>query len=234
MLAYDSVINALSLSDVQSDKNLILVTEVVVELILLTDKRFTVDACCGVNSHCSEFCSPSKSFLSSDVCGQHVWLHPPCGRIDRFLKHDVQGKAKSPANTSACILVPADQTAKWRKLLSGTTLLKQYSKGFMLFAQAGSGANAKAIGPSPWHIEIWYDPPSADKQPEPVAEMTLHAVLQLGIAFAGLVAGVPACVLVDSGANRNFIDHALVVQHGLQEEYPTHAELCGSEGCACA
>ena len=199
-----------------------LVKEVVVDLEALTGKRFDLDACCddlGVNSHCTDYRSPVKSFLSSDMCGKHVWLHPPCGRIVRFVKHYLKCKAKSPRDTSACVLVPAFPTAKWRHLLTGMKLLRRFSKGSMLFAQAGLGGSVKALGPSPCNVEIWYDAPVADGQPESVPEMSLHvaagAVEQLDMAFPGHVAGVPACVLVDSGANRCFVDRAFVVERKL-------------------
>lgn len=58
--------------------------------------------------------------------------------------------------------------------------------------------------------------------------MSLHIaageVEQLDMAFPGHVAGVPACVLVNSGANRCFVDRAFVLQHELQE-YPTSGLL---------
>ncbi len=68
----DSELNALTLNDVQSNNDRMLVKEVVVDLEALTGKRFDLDACCddlGVNSHCADYCSPAKSFLSRDVCG---------------------------------------------------------------------------------------------------------------------------------------------------------------------
>ena len=204
-----------------------LAREVFVDVEALTGKRFDLDACCdesGVNSLCADFCSPAKSFLSSDdVCGKHVWLHPPTGRIGRFVKRYLKCKAKPPDITSACVLVPAWQTAKWRHLLSGMKLLKQFAKGSMLFTQAGSGGGVRPLGPSPWDVEIWYDPPCVDKRPkaDSVPEMTLHVssadVGQLDMAFPGSVDCVPACVLVDSGASQCFVDRAFVLQHKLQE-----------------
>lgn len=68
-------LNALTLSDVQSDSDRMLVKEEVVNLETLVGKRFKLDACCddlGVSSHCADCCSPVKSFLSRDVCGKHV------------------------------------------------------------------------------------------------------------------------------------------------------------------
>ena len=103
--------------------------------------------------------------------------------------------------------------------MTGMKLLRQFPKGSILFAQAGSAGSVKALGPAPWDVEIWYDSPVANGQPESVPEMDLHVaagvVEQLDMAFPGHVAGIPACVLVDSGANRCFVDRAFVVEHKL-------------------
>ena len=32
----------------------------------------------------------------------------------------------------------------------------------------------KALGPAPWDVDVWYDPPVAGEQPACVLEMTLH------------------------------------------------------------
>ena len=130
----------------------------------LTHKHFTVDACCsndGVNSRCPVFHSPAKLFLCADVCGQHVWLFPPVARVERFVKLYLKCKSRSPCDTSACIAVPAFHSAKWCRLLQGMQLLKQYAKGSMLFAEAGHSSSQRALGPSPWDYDVYYDPPLA-------------------------------------------------------------------------
>jgi len=90
-------VNALSLNNVQSNTDRMIVKEVIVDLEALTGKQFTIDACCddsGVNAHCAEFCSPARSFLSSDVSGKHVWLNAPFARVGRFLKHYLRCKSE--------------------------------------------------------------------------------------------------------------------------------------------
>ncbi|KAL3149419.1 hypothetical protein ABBQ32_002213 [Trebouxia sp. C0010 RCD-2024] len=115
-------------------------------------------------------------------------------------------------------------------------LLKRFSNGSMLFAQAGLKGGVKALGPSPWDVVIWYDAPVADGQPESVPEMSLHvaagAVEQLDMAFPSHVAGVPACVLVDSGANRCFVDRAFVLKHKLQESPTSGLLSCAGQQSA--
>ena len=172
--------NTLTVADVQLNRDRMLVKEMFVDMESLTDRQFTVDACChdsGVNSHCSDYCSPSKSFFKRDLCGQHVWLHAPFGRIGRFLKHYVKCKQRAPQSTSACIVVPAGPVAKqsWRKYLSGMKLLKRYDEGSMLFTQAGLQGNKRSLGPSPWDIEIWHDPPAAEMHVPPLPELSMCA-----------------------------------------------------------
>ena len=116
--------------------------------------------------------------------------------------------------------------------------MKQFAKGSMLFAQVGLGRGVKALGPSPWDMEVWYDSLVADSRPSPESEpgMSLHiaagAVEQLDMAFPGHVAGVPACVLVDSGANRCFVDRAFVLQHKLQEYLTSGLLHCAGQQSA--
>ena len=87
------------------------------------------------------FYSPAKSFLSGDVCGEHVRLCPPVVRLEPFVKHYLKCKSWSPHNTSACIAVPAFHSAKLRRLLPDMRLFEQYAKGSMLFAEAGHGSS---------------------------------------------------------------------------------------------
>ena len=83
-------VNALSLKDVQSNSDRMIVKEVIVDLEALTGRQFNIDTCCddsGVNAHGAEFCSPAQCLLSSDVSGKHVWSNSPFARVGRFLKH---------------------------------------------------------------------------------------------------------------------------------------------------
>ena len=78
---------------------------------------------------------------------QHMWLHPPVAKIERFVKHHLKCKAQTPAKTSACVVVPAFHSARWRQLLQSMQLLKKYPKGSMLFAEAGQGKIKEPWGP---------------------------------------------------------------------------------------
>ncbi len=121
------------------------------------------------------FYSPAKSFLSGDVCGEHLWLCPPVVRVERFVKHYLKCKSRSPHNASACIAVPASHSAKWRRLLPDMQLLKQCAEGSILFTEAGHGSS-QVLRPSPWDYKVYYDPPVT--RPVQLASppaMSLHA-----------------------------------------------------------
>lgn len=64
--------------------------------------------------------------------------------------------------------MPANSDARWRKLLSVMRLLRKYEKGCMLYTEAG---HRRAFGPSPWDVEIWFDPPAAEMQMRAMAQM---------------------------------------------------------------
>lgn len=55
------------------------------------------------------------------LAGKHVFLCPPVHVIGQYLSHYRNLKARSPHDTSACIMVPRWMGMKWRSLL---TLLK--------------------------------------------------------------------------------------------------------------
>ena len=179
---------------------------------------FTLDACCnddGSNSHCKEWCSPSCPFEYSDVQGSTVWLNPPFAQARRFVMHYLQCKARSPGDTSACIMIP-----KWGNLAlqrtlqeAGMRVVREYGKGCYLFtapAANGSGTREKLPG-IPWAVQVWYDPPRADCH---VAKASSNTSV-LTAMFRGALGGTKTSVLADSGASHNFVGQALVERLGL-------------------
>ena len=166
------------------------------------------------------FDSPAKSLLSSDVCGEHVRLCPPVARVERFVKHYLKCKSWSPHDVSACIVVPAFRSAKWRRLLQDMRLLKQYAQGSMLVADAGH-ASSQVLRPAPWDYKVYYDPPvTGHVQLASPLEMFLHAACDAGqflMSFPGVVSDQPACVVAAESAAHAFTDHAFVLKQGLCE-----------------
>lgn len=178
----------------------------------------TLDGCAddsGTHAVCPAFCSPSNSFLATDVAGKMVWLHPPYHAIQPFIQHYKQCKAKDPHNTGACIMVPK-WAASWRTLLSGMQLLREYpaKTPIMHFKGAARGSTGDNIGISaepqepaspqgvPFPMQVYYDPPTTSCQ-EQLAGLTADSLTML---FQGKIAGAQAKVLCDSGATSCFIN----------------------------
>ena len=218
------VMNVLTMNDVHANLNRMLTREVVVTLESKT-KKFTLDACCaddGKNAHCKTYCSPSNSFLKADVCDQHVLLHPPFAELEAFIKHYLKCKARAPQTTSACVVVPSWR-GKWRRLLNDMKLIEKFDKGSMLFTEPREGRCSQMLGPSPWDIEVWYDPPT---------QMQMNSLpdgKQLMMTFEGVVAGSQANVLIDSGASHNFIDQSFVMKNNLNVEKGSGHVLCAGK-----
>ena len=177
--------------------------------------RFTLDACCngdGSNAHCPQYCSLSRSFLQLEtLAGQHVWINPPFDNIEAFLSHYCLLKARSPHNTSACILVPAWKRPAWRRWLHGMSLIKQYSRGTKLFtAPNKEGSGRHALPGVPWDVEVWYDPP------KPVlcaAAAMRHAIT---MQFKGAAQGLQAWVLCDTGCTDILVSAAFARRMGVR------------------
>ena len=185
-------------------------------------RNFTFDACCndsGDNALCKLFASPSASFLDTDISGHNVWLNPPFAKIAQFVRHYLFCKAKSPSNTSACIMVPAWQ-GKHRKWLHGMTLLHRYEQGHVLFHAPQLHGGRSVLPGIPWPVEVWYDPPGR------VVELDLQATSTdqpLMFRFQARAAGCAAKVLLDSGASHNFVSAAFVRASALRITAPVQA-----------
>ncbi len=143
-------------------------------------------------------------------CWTSCLVNAPVAKLDLFIKHYLKCKAAAPFSTSA---VPSWQ-GKWRKLLGGMQLLRSYAKGSILFSfpQVGSNSVRRQLGPAPWDIEVWYDPPAA-----PIRLGTLPYEEQpLLMTFPGNVADDSAKTLVDGGATHNYIHAAFAAAKGLK------------------
>ena len=74
----------------------------------LSGREFTHDAAAndnGDNALCTNFCSPSDSFMSKEHT-RHVWINAPFTQLTAFVQHYLHCKQLSPDSTSASILVP--------------------------------------------------------------------------------------------------------------------------------
>ena len=107
------------------------------EIQALSGRTFTLDAAAdgsGNNTHCTNFCSPSNSFLSTVHTG-HIWINAPFTQLTAFLQHYLHCKQLSPDTTSACVLILGYLLPALKSLLSGMRLLKRFTKGSALFEQ---------------------------------------------------------------------------------------------------
>lgn len=87
----------------------------------------------GDNSHCTTWCSRERDFLREDVAGLNIWINPPFKQLRRFLLHYLKCKDKAPMSTSACILVPYDESANWWPLVKDMQIVKVWKTGAELF-----------------------------------------------------------------------------------------------------
>ena len=172
--------------------------EIVHDVVATLGVTFTIDGACnddGSNAHFEKFCSPSKSFLDTQVDGETLWLNPPFNRIDEFLDHYLVCKSRSPRTTSACLVLP-DWQAPWRDKVANMKIVKQFPKGSLLFDQP-KGKDRKRMGPTPWGVTIYYDAP---------VQETVYAAsataLQSGLRmrFEAKLNGHKVVALVDTGA----------------------------------
>ena len=192
--------------------------------------RFTLDACCnpdGSNALVPDlYKSAEDSFLEYDCSGHNVWLNPPYADIAPFVKHYVQCKAKAPHNTSAVIVLP-----KWKgshtQYLQGMHLIKEYPKGSRIFSAPGlhGSAEREPLGPTPWPVQVYYDPPVAvplacladlPVLEEEAAEQQDHSQSELDcVLLEARVAGANAMCLVDSGASHSLLSSRYCQANGI-------------------
>ena len=129
----------------------------------------------GYNAQCADFCSPAKSFLTTLATHHCVWWNPPFPQAADFLQHYLDCKAKSPTTTFAMFVLHSWPTAAWMPLTSTFRVIHTYPKGSNLFSIPTSPASPDRVnvGPTPWPVIIFYDPPAVD---DPVQDRLLsHA-----------------------------------------------------------
>ena len=132
-------------------------------------RKFDFDACCADDGHnklCTDFASPSRSFMQADVSGRFVWIHPPHNSPTTFLQRYLECKTQAPHTTAACIVLPktAWYRAPWTPLLRGMRLMRQFPPGARIFTNF-DGATVSV----PWETQVWYDAPTQVPHDAPIA-----------------------------------------------------------------
>ena len=124
---------------------------------------FQIDACAdaaGLNAHCTTFFSAANSFLSANVAGKAIWLHPPRSNAKAFIQHYSAAKSADPT-TSGMFILPEQPSAKWWSLVEGFLPIKRYPAGTNLFIvpSAVPGQSGHQVGPITKPVVVLYDPP---------------------------------------------------------------------------
>eukprot|EP00878_Enallax_costatus_P001624 GHUV01001775.1.p1 GENE.GHUV01001775.1~~GHUV01001775.1.p1 ORF type:complete len:1469 (+),score=368.37 GHUV01001775.1:420-4826(+) len=184
----------------------------------LSEREVTLDACANSESHAlAAAYSTAAQFEKYDCTGHHVWLDAPPGATVKLLEHYLQCKAKSPATTSAVVVVPKDaQYKQVTPLLHGMRLLKTYSRGVRLYNAVSGSTPQPGI---PHAVQVWYDPPAMlaagrllqDSQ----SAVTIASDSVNAMRFIGDLAGCKVQVHADTEATHSFVAAHVVERAGL-------------------
>jgi predicted aspartyl protease len=209
---------------VTSSENCILPTEFS-QLETMSGYTFTLDACAhdsGNNALCESFCSPSKSFLETDLDNAHIWMNAPFDQLQEFVCHYVQQKKLHPQTLSACILVPtvAALHGSLAPLFNKMQLLHHYPKGTRLFQRVDDSGSIVHLPPCPFRVSVYFD----DRIPAPrhslaavTGDPTLDMLFQGSVAGSSAKVGVSyANILVDTGATGPFISPTMAAKLQLR------------------
>ena len=213
------------------------------EIQALCGLDFTLDAAAsdnGDNALCTNFCSPSNSFMSKAHVG-HIWINAPFTQLTTFVQHYLHCKQLSPDNTTACVLVPGYLMPLLKPMLSGMTCLKRFSKGAAIFEQS---ARSDSLA---WPVYVFTDVPTGADQAlnrgqsmhrlhnatvvSAAHDSNLESNERLAMLFEGHFGrsgrndgGLTAHILFDSGASSNFVSPRLLQQLAVSYS-PTTATL---------
>lgn len=107
---------------------------------------FTLDGCANADNALKwRFCLRDDSVLARDLAGESVWFNPPFDEafVDALLDHYEEGKTRAPVTTSAALVLPLWECARWWPRLRHWTRLRYYPRGSNLFtapaAKGGKG-----------------------------------------------------------------------------------------------
>ena len=161
-------------------------------------------------SACFETCLPPDQFLKTDLAGHHIWLNMPESLAQEYIEHYKLCKSKAPATTSACILVPARfAKSRLRNLIKGLSLLTQ------------------TLSPRGDLWNVYYD----SRPRQLIADAAFETPNRLTMRVQGKVAGVPASILLDTGASDIFVSTKFAKQLGIKAR-PSYATINLANGTA--
>ena len=93
-----------------------------------------------------------------NYCGKHSLIHAPITCRYACIGRYLQKKVEDPCNTSACILVPAWEHAKFRDLLTESEFYAVFSAKRVAAKYANLKRQARFHHVKVFISQIWYDP----------------------------------------------------------------------------
>ena len=136
---------------------------------------FTLDAAAsqsGDNAHCKRFCSESASFLERQLRGEKVWANFPFKGVRQFLQHYLDEKRADPS-LSGIFVLPDWSGASFLESvkMAGMQLVHRHEIGEHIFTAPPRqrGEERRDVGPIPWPVNIFWDPPQPEGLPAEVA-----------------------------------------------------------------
>lgn len=177
------------------------------------------------NNHLSNFCyEGGRDFLQTDCSGHSVWMNFPFNKIKPMLSHFLSCWNRDPAHTSGCVVVPKWDDPELAAMLTDFQLVKEYDEGQTLFSAPVPGSDKRRILPGiPWPVQVWHKAPS-DIIPAATPQVVGEGCASLGslaqdvtrvMKFKAKVSGADAVVVIDSGAEGDFVDPTYVAKVGL-------------------
>ena len=132
---------------------------------------FSLDAAAssgGENAQCKRFCSKDDSFLQRPLHGETVWANFPYQRLDKFLDRYLEEKQRDPTNSGMFVLPKWTSTSWWSKV-EHMDLVREHPAGEQLFTappEDGRSMERRRLGPTPWPVCVFWDPPRVDVPPK--------------------------------------------------------------------
>ncbi len=185
---------------------------------------FDVDCCAdpnGYNAQCKYWHHVHDSVLANDLSGLNVWANPPWHMIESLLLHYRLCKAKDPHNTSGCFVLPKWAVAKVAHLLEGMQQVREYGAGYFLFSAphpTHPWRPRHSLPGIPWPVCVFRDEPQTARSVNFVEQLTpslpsrgrdygpLNVQADNSFVVSGTIKGMPARILVDTGAETNVVD----------------------------
>ena len=131
---------------------------------------FSLDAAAsagGENAQCKRFYSAQDSFLEKKLDGETIWANFPYQRAEQFLDHYLEEKTRDPRNAGMFVL-PKWTSATWWSKVQHMEIVKEHPQGERLFTAPPKEQYSKErldLGPSPWPVCVFWDPPREESTP---------------------------------------------------------------------